>query len=163
MSIIHDALKKANQDKTVYPTSQKSGNATNLRAANERKKSMNWGPLVVVLVAGVIIGPIAAPLFSNPFRQATYDTGAAFSDSQNRKAQFGMEEMALRPLPNPMVAASPVFNLSGLVFSQKGDSYCLINGQILKPGDSIRGAKLMEITQDKAILEYRGEKIVLSN
>lgn len=166
MSIIHDALKKANQEKIAYPTAQKpdSANTTNLRAANNKKKSVNWGPLFVVLVAGIIIGPIAAPVFSNPFRQATYSSDASFDNSTNRKAQFGMEEAAVRALPNPMIAASPVFNLSGIVFSHKGsDSYCIINGQILKAGDSIRGAKLLEVAQDKAILEYRGDKIVLSN
>lgn len=166
MSIINDALRKANQERNVYSLGQKlEGNPMSLKAANEKKRSMNWGPLFVVLVAGVIVGPIAAPYFSNPFRQAAYETVSSGLGSENRKGQFGIEEMgALRAMPPAAVMGSPAFNLSGIVFSHKGtDSFCIINDQVLKPGDTIRGATLVSVTAEKAVLNYKGEEIVLTN
>ena len=154
MSIINDALKKANQDRGLRGSPM-------LKTVSDKKKSVNWGPIFVLLVAGVIISPLAAPFFSNPFRQAVYNTG--LTATENRKAQFGVEEMAMaRPIP--MAALSPSFNLSGIVFSLKGDdSYCIINNQVLKKGDKIAGAKLIKVTPEEAVLEYNGRQITLSN
>lgn len=176
MSIINEALKKAGQEKGSGSFLQNQDTAKkNLEFEMEKKKSrVNWGPIFVLLVLFLITGPIIIPIFSSPFRKSNFinETGSAPRTmavanlpaqdlSLNRKAQFGIEEAAVfQPAAKP-VTQMPYLKLSGLVYSAK-DSYCIVNDRIVKIGENVEGAKLVNITPQEAVLEYQGEKIILS-
>ena len=174
MSIINDALKKAGQEKGLGSFLENQGTAKkNLGFEIERKKSrVNWGPIFVLLVLFLITGPIVIPIFSSPFRKSNFIAETRLAPqamanlpaqdiSANRKSQFGVEEAAVfQPVAKP-TPQTPYLKLSGLVYSAN-DSYGIINDQIVKIGDDISGAKLVKITSQEAVLEYQGEKVVLS-
>ncbi len=179
MSIIHDALKKAQTEtkKQDFPSAQPAGRLE--IDFQKRKQGLNWGPIFVVLVLLLITGPIIAPVFSTPFKQANAQVAAApkpmaaTSDAEGRvelaslpaaaeeaastrQAQFGIEETMMIPTPY----SRPNFALSGIIYSPQ-DSYCLINDKVIRVGESIEGAKLAKVTPEEVTLEYHGEKIVL--
>ena len=77
-----------------------------------------------------------------------------------RKAQFTIEEAPFTM--NASLYPRPNLLLSGLVFQTPQDSYCIINDKIVKVGDSIDGARLNRVTPNEAVLDFHGEKIVLT-
>ena len=157
MSVIHEALKK-------------TGQSTQIRQViSRKKKSINWGPFFVMGVLVVIVSPIIAPLFRSPYRNealsAPKTVQAAESDL---KTQFAVEEAPLpvpppipAPPPAPVAPPQPNFWLNGLVYSGS-NSYCLINGKVVREGQRIDGATLVKVTPDEAVLDYEGRQIVLS-
>ena len=157
MSIINEALKKAGQT----PVQEKK-ELPRLEPLTRRRR-MNWGPVFVVSILLLITTPLLAPVFNRSYQ----DHSAGNAPSQaNVKAQFGVEEAPLTPTtrtPSPFHGSliTPDFALNGLVYSPDG-SYCLINGQVVKIGESINGAKLISVTPNGAVLEYKGERLVLS-
>jgi len=179
MSIINEALKKAQKDKAPFPPSAAARPGTrNLEVEIARKKTgMNWGPIFVLMVLTLITGPILAPLFSVPFRSSgsaaapreiaagrTVPRGEsaqyAAAPSENRRGQFAIEEMPKMPLVTPLYQR-PDLSLSGVMYSSPTDSYCIINEKVMRVGDSIGGARLTRVTPKEVLLEFQGEKIVL--
>ena len=188
MSIINDALKKAGENKPMLhsPDAAASARDKSLRdsAFSSKKQKMNWGPVFVVMVLALITGPLLAPLFSSPFRNtnapllvtsyrqalaADENKGlhdASFSSLGTKHAQFGLEEKAILPLNLPARSAPPLddsvpnFLMNGIVYSNT-DSFCIINGKVLRLGDKIERAKLVAVTAEKATLELNGKKIDL--
>lgn len=183
MSIINEALKKAQQEKKSQPFARPLPSA---ELQYQKKHGMNWGPIFVLAVLFLIAGPILLPLLFNPFRQNAYTapvrtivTGktsvpdAALPTSKlpplefggaTRKAQFDVEE-SMKPPAFPARAAVPSeirgrYVLSGIVYSPK-DSYCIINDEVVKAGERVGGATLVEITSDKVTLDYQGNLISL--
>lgn len=179
MSIINDALKKA-QTEAKKPEPTPSQAARNLHVEfQKRKPGVNWGPIFVVLVLLLITGPIIAPVFSTPFKPgnphltAVNQKASAFQNvaaeparqqlasltaqepAATRQAQFGIEE-AIVPTPY----TRPNFLVSGIVYSAQ-DSYCLINEKVVRVGESIQGAKLAKVTPEEVTLDFHGEKIVI--
>lgn len=157
MSIINEALKKAGQpilaDRPEF---------------SRRKTRMNWGPIFIMGILLLITTPILAPMLNSPYKTGSVkevSLGSALPGaSVQMKKQFSIEEA-----PAPMLAGPPStsrtgwmpnFSLSGLVYS-KTDSYCLINGKVVRVGETIGDATLVEVTPSGAVLDYRGEKIVL--
>jgi type II secretory pathway component PulC len=63
-------------------------------------------------------------------------------------------------MPRPAIARTPAFVLSGIVFS-KEDSYAIVNDQVLRVGDQIRGAKLMAVAPDSITLDVQGQPVVI--
>ena len=174
MSIINEALKKAGLDKKALssvqdpPTVKTGVSVGGFSIEVERKKSrMNWGPIFVLLVLLLITGPIIAPIFSSPFKGREPITQIASlpvpAESENRKAQFGMEEASvMRAMAQqPHIIQTPYLKLSGIVYSSTA-SYCIINDRIVKIGEDIQVAKLTQVTPKEAILDYAGEKVILS-
>jgi len=53
-------------------------------------------------------------------------------------------------------AVLPDLALSGVFFDKKGESFALINGRIVKEGDLIKGAKLVQILSDRVEMEIEG-------
>jgi hypothetical protein len=157
MSVINDALKKAGQKSDLLP------------GAPKRKTRFNWGPLFVIGILLLITTPLLGPLFHQPYlNQSTaqqQSVGVAMpSETSNMKAQYAVEEM---PLLVPAKAfgvpagRTPNFSLNGLVFSPDG-SYCLINGKVVKTGETVGGATLEQVTPNEAVLDFKGNKIVLT-
>ncbi len=164
MSIINDALKKARQD------SRSSGETSSEKpfyAEGPRKKSSgSWAPVFIVLVLLLVAAPVLSPIFSSPFRSsssekaAVENTAVVAPPASNLQKQFGIEESALLS-SGAAAALPPGLNLTGVVYAANADSYCIINGSVLKAGDSVQGAKLVAITEDKVVLEKNGETIEL--
>ena len=168
MSIINDALKKAGKETSIETASKTSSSKNEFRPEFLNKKnSANWGPLFILLVLLLITGPIIAPAFSTPFKNAGTSPSqglapkpAQASVPQNVKAQFAIEEA---PTMGFVAAPRPNLSLNGIVFSASdhNNSYCLINGRIIKVGEGIDGAKLTKVTPEEVTLDYRGETIIL--
>ena len=187
MSIINEALKKAQKDKE---SSLHLAGGLGAPIQFQKKHGFNWGPIFVLLVLFLITGPIVAPFFAAPFKREatagnyalpTVSVGQGSSPNSAirvpkdlvgtlagpaRKGQFGIEESTLLPLtPGPIGAASSAnfrrnFSLSGIVYSPKG-SYCIINDKIVKVGEHVNGATLLAITPEKVMLDYQGQTISL--
>ena len=164
MSIINDALKKAqkqdNQPKSTPAAEGRPG--VEVQQYQKKKSDVNWGPFFVLAVLLLITGPIVAPLFSSPFRNQSHTSLNAPQDLKTqavdaRKAQFGIEEAPANMMP---LMAIPNLAVTGIVYSDQ-DSYCIINGKILKVGDKIQGAKLVDVTPMSVTLEYHGERLTL--
>ncbi len=171
MSIINDALKKAQATKESLPFGHRGPNA-GVELEFQKKKGVNWGPIFVLLVLFLISGPIIAPLFTLPLKNTapvSFQTAKSSGEeaSQTHKSQFGIEETPRLPLeaavpvssPSALVAR-PNFNLSGIVYNPE-EAYCIINDKIIKVGDQVGGAKLVSITPEKVVLDYQGEIITL--
>lgn len=184
MSIIHDALKKARLPKNL-PVQKIKSQSPFVLWANPRfviksgSKKVNWGPVFILLVLVLITGPVVAPIFQTPVKPASHalslSTGSPTdvpaeglvpdpkNSSGDKKLQYGVEEL---PVSNPApiivapIAAKPDFVLNGVMLSSK-DSYCLINGKIVRPGAKIDGATLMEATPQRVVLNYHGDNIVI--
>ena len=150
MSMIHEALKKAGR-----PVSEESKKTEFHLPPLKRDRRMNWGPVFVLAILAFITTPLVAPLFHSSYQNKTA--------SPNMKSQFGVEEAPLMPISRPtagLMGALPNFSLNGLVYSNEG-SYCLINGKIVKVGQMVGGATLIKVTPSEAVLDFKGEKIVL--
>jgi hypothetical protein len=171
MSIINEALKKAQKETSSQPV------ARNLDMDYESKRGINWGPIFVLLVLVLIAAPILAPVFALPFKRLPITNAdssrqisagaslrpapAAQPVSATRQGQFGIEE-----IPNPMSQAAvlyprPDLRLSGLVYSKTSDSYCIINDRVVKLGESVDGARLVSVDPKQVVLEYQGEKVTI--
>jgi hypothetical protein len=147
MSIINEALKK-------------SGQPILTEVKEPAKRRPNWGPAFVLGVLLVITTPILVPLITNPAPDSAkreLAVGPDLSRPHQVKRQFGIEEAAL---PRAAQNVTTRFAMNGLVYSSD-ESYALINGKVLRTGDSVGGARLLEITPDGAVLEYRGQQIAL--
>ncbi len=171
MSIINDALKKAQKTKESASFPARVENS-GFQLEFQKKQGFNWGPIFVLLVLFLISGPIVAPFFSLPAKKEASFSAAPIvpkdtleSFSSTRKAQFGIEEAPRLPLTAAPAAFSPLssrpdFILSGIVYNPK-ESYCILNDNIVKVGERVSGAKLLAITPEKVVLDYQGETISL--
>jgi len=185
MSIINEALKKAGKEQSGSNAApQQEGGASFRKAVTvevpKKKQKMNWGPVFVLMVLVLITGPLVAPIFSSPYRNTaesaflvpSYQQTLAQqqSGSENRKGQFAIEESPILPAQGQVIknfaaelggpAGQPNFFMNGIVYAIP-ESYCLINGKVVKIGDKIDGATLKSVTPEKAELEYHGNRIDL--
>lgn len=187
MSVINEALKKAQKEKE-FSVPAAGGASSELRF--HKKSGFNWGPIFVLLVLFLITGPIIAPFFAAPFKKEAYagmsspktisvgqnsfsesavlvqkNQPGLLTGSPSRKSQFAVEESILLPQAGPFSAGQGTgfrknFHLSGIVYSPK-ESYCIINDKIVKAGEQVGGATLVEITPEKVVLDYQGSQITL--
>ena len=179
MSIINDALKKAGDSKSLQDSPFREEFRKNLEVEVSKKpKQFNWGPIFVLMVLFLITGPLIAPVFSTTFKRTNFigsspSSRAAYrvpietaslpvnTVSENRKAQFGLEEMALNPLGSVPLLAAPRLDLTGIVFSKEG-SYCILNDKVLRVGEEVGGAKVTLVEPGLVKLLYQGEEITLT-
>ncbi len=184
MSAINDALKKVSQSQKSAENAQASGPLNLLKHGLpvdylRKKESANWGLLFILLIVALITAPLVAPIFKTPARVVKAGdhtstkslddmarSGTAFSQvppmpvASQKRMQFGVEEAPLGALMPSAMQGSSNFILSGIVYSAK-DAYCLVNGKIARPGGKIDGATLVSVSQDRAVLDYQGNKITL--
>lgn len=174
MSIINEALKKAGKEKSALEPAGALNSGTHVPLLDlgpkKYKEPFNWGPLFVIFVLLLITGPIVAPLFSVSFRKTGLpsiarapeetQTPASVTQGSNHRKQFAVEEAPLfQPAASPF-AQPPFLTLSGIVYSPS-DAYCIINNKIIKPGESIQDAKLVAVTENQVVLDFKGQKIKL--
>jgi len=166
MSIINDALKKAGATKEGLDWQKGAQpSAAPLFEMHRKKEGLNWGPVFIILVLVLITAPILAPRFSTPVRKDALPVAPApiiysesdmaalpVSEEPSRNAQFGIEEIPLMP-------SKPNFLLSGIVYSPES-AYCLINNKVLRVGESVSGATVLDVSPNSVTLEYNGEKMI---
>jgi hypothetical protein len=122
----------------------------------------------MILAAVVIVFFVflfAAVMKSKPAKKAASTAaGAAVSASENRPAavpgpgkssfpSWGRDPFAVGSVP---VQATGDLSLSGIFWDAK-KPVCLIDGKMLKVGDEISGAKVLEITKDTVLLKVGDE------
>ena len=148
MSVIHEALKKSNREREL---------SAPFRGSDRRKASAGWRPILIVGVVLLAVSPIFAARFVKQLGP---------TEPSRALGQFAMEEA---PLPAHPVAAAAApfrpfkkerFELSGVVFSG-GESYCLVNGLVLRKGESVGGATIESIETNSVTLDLSGQKITL--
>ena len=77
------------------------------------------------------------------------------------------EEPFLSPFVHPNALRIPaeklgLFRLSGIVQEGKTGPTCLINGELLKPGDRVKGYQVVLIVRNTVLLEGKEEELLLS-
>lgn len=157
MSIIHDALKKAGDERMIGKNTPSNARPIRIRSS-ANTNGFNSGLLILVaafLIAGaIILTPVSKALHSAPQPVAPGLTPNAMTimrpSSPGVSGQFGIEEM-------PTAGA---FILSGVIVSSEG-SYSIINDQIVSTGQQISGATVRSITDREVSLDYNGQKIIL--
>lgn len=70
------------------------------------------------------------------------------------------------PLIGPYAVQSEVpgdkdYEVEGIVFDDRKDSYAVISSDIYREGDTIAGAKLIKIFKDRVVLLQKNEEIVI--
>lgn len=153
MSIIHEALKKT--DPSGEPAKPGAGQGP----LHRRAHSGGWGLLFMIMICFLIAGPLLFPLLVKA------PAGSSPQETSTASGQFAIEEA---PRPAAMTAPSPWrgfarpagFVLSGVLYSGE-DSYCVINGLVLRRGERVGGATVETIGPDQVTLDSNGEKIIL--
>lgn len=176
MSIINEALKKAEREKGIFAQGEPirvsvEDARKNLEMEFRRRPRVNWSPVFIILVLVLITAPIVGPIVFPPFRTAGVTNQLRAQDPRdavmNRtrpiappapspmsRGQFGVEE---RFIGAPMMPPSTL-HLSGIVFSPT-DSYAIVNDMVLKVGDRIQGATVKTISKNEVMLE-RGDQTI---
>ena len=148
MSIIYDALKKV--ENTLVNVSQ-------VRPEKNPKPKPKSYLLVGLVVCSVLfIANILIKL--QPPRSAKKDiTLEPLSKAVSPRESAPIEDTAEAPKETPSS-----FTLNGVYFSG-GEGYALINNRIVKEGDIVDGATVVQIFLDEVELERDGSIIKLSN
>lgn len=172
MSIVHEALKKAHSDPSA-PMKPGMGLGPEIEAERGKRRSP-MVPLFLLIFALLIAGPVLAPMLTNPSRVGVsgsrpIEASLAQSIGSKRLGQFGLEEL---PLPKTSfqqaqlpaaVPTGPAVALSGIVYDGAGqNSYCLINGDVFRVGDSIGPMRVLSISKEEVELDHAGQKIILA-
>ena len=180
MSIINDALKKASQpvigtSEKRKPDSKPASSAkeptpiqTEIKSYARSSSRTSWAPFLVLALLFLVAAPVLAPILYHPEKDASSSPASSLLQGSSASGQFAIEEA---PRAEAVVQKAGLFGgssilkqkpfvLSGVVYSEAG-SYCLINGKVLKSGESIGGAVIEKITQTEVILNSNGEKIIL--
>lgn len=159
MSIIYDALKKVG--KSIH-----NGPGT---IADKKEKSFKFKYKIyifylLVICLGIFMANIFFGLLSQP---------KTASISKIQKPETPLEKRLPPPIEeSPLESQAIVLTvpekksreplvLNGIFFSQD-EGYALIDNQIVKKGDVIKGATVKEITSSEVELEFEGSTIKLT-
>lgn len=121
------------------------------------KNTLLLGAGVVVLIVGFIMfktlggKPKQAPPPTRNDVESTLEVVDQASDSSISEELVAPEETTIEKKPTPPV---PNLTLSGIFFSEDGNSQVIINGKILKIGESIKEAEIVEITKKSVKLKF---------
>jgi len=158
MSIIHDALKKA--EKTIDSNSKEE-----VSPYSEEKK-IKSNPKVyllyfLVICLGLFIGNIFFGLLTNTKKPSAKHLPPAPVQKAPEK-NLPEPSPVIPPAPEAKTHPKGNFVLSGVFFSQE-EGFALINNRIVKVGDEIRGAVVKEIKLNEVELEVEGNRVRLSS
>lgn len=152
MSIINDALKKAEKEKKSisHPQISLTNTLENLKRDTQRfalRKYLFWTSTGVFCLMGVLL------LISNNTRipKKTLQENTPLSPA----AVQGNTGQALSATDSPAV-----FRLSGIIF-EKEKPLAIINEAVLGKGGFIGGAEVVEIQSDHVKLSFKNTEIVL--
>jgi len=120
---------------------------------------------ILVLCVGIFLAKFLLARFT-PKAEVSISEKKASSpveipaQTQPPAPEAASEETNLSPQVSEEKKPLPVLSLSGIFYDEQ-QSYALINNQIVKKGDSVGGAKVVEITASRVDLEFEGEPIKL--
>lgn len=178
MSIIYDALKKTQGDvspQTTPPAPDKTARDNKESAPGASKNKFKLGPFfVLVLIILIIAGFVwFMPVLKN-FAKDKNVIQLAFSKLQGKSKKKANTIPSKKPLTiiekiipaslanliksNSAVAESrfPSLTLQG-IFASEGDSWVIMNDQVLKKGDKINDAQILDILPHEVKLIFQGE------
>lgn len=107
--------------------------------------------------------PVAVEAKSRPKTLAEAREAAAAKTSEPIKEEAKTTPAPVpkpAPAPAPAKPAFPELKLQG-IFYRLNNPTALVSGKIVKPGDSIRGAKVVSIERSSLVLEFGGERKTL--
>ena len=157
MSLIEEALRRAQEEGSLSQREtpihvQLPDPVPAAESAQEASRpTLNWAAIVTVAMVGALAwiawGRMAAPVSRSVSRQP----------SQAARAPAVAE-----PTGHPVVrrAFSPVLTLHGIV-EGSGEPLALINDNVLRVGDVIEGATLVDVKADAATLRWRDQELIL--
>lgn len=155
MSIINDALKKAEKNKQPSQDnpSQILSKINKMKAGAERfgfKRWLIWAGTGVVCLLGVFlaINSFKSPTDSVPIQETVSQTGLAQNVFHLRKMDV---EAPLR---------TSGFRLSGILYDTQRP-LAIINQRVVEKGAFIKGAQLLEINPNYVRLSLHGEEFTL--
>ncbi len=153
MSIIHDALKKAGSDSHV----------TRIGVAGEPRSTglQLWlaiGAAGAVL-ASLSIAILVALMVRTLAQESEYRTipGSEVVARQPQAPQQRTARSVPAPAWNPLISS---LDVSGIVHVD-GESWAVIDGDILRTGDQVAGAHVVRINEENVVLRRNGEDFLL--
>ena len=163
MSIIYEALKKIEQSK---PKPQGKANNKDLKgtfATKEIKKNKNvYLIYVIVAFAGFFLAKFVFDAFINAGLAKT--PAVPLKDNlikaPKKNIIYELPVNVESPPGQSQEKPLPSLLLSG-IFSDAEVSYAIINDKIVKEGESIEGARLVNILSNEVALDFEGKPIRL--
>jgi hypothetical protein len=163
MSIINDALKKTAESIQQNTNSQLTENA---KPAGKKKNFLLYA---LIIAAGLFLGNLTLNMLahrSKPGRVTPKPQEVNIAAPEIKAPLEKIEQTAQTNNTVSTVAApEPIdkadFQLSGIFFSDE-EKYALLNNQILKEGEMIRGTTVKTITTNSVELEKQGQTLILS-
>ncbi len=130
---------------------------TNLVAQVKAKLAAIQTPERLELVAGVTNTPLASPPLPAP--DVTTKPPPVLAPATNQPAAALNAPPPAAPVPAglPLHVNWPKLNVTGIMGRAGGDAVVFINGQILKAGDLVAGARLLAVQENGALLLLEGE------
>lgn len=157
MSIIYDALKKSgdnNPDRERKPPLSPDAEPV---MPPKIKKEFDTKKLLIPLAFVIVVGFFVYHMITsknNPNHSRTKHTAASKSSS-------GTKHESPRPAPVVKNYSSSSLILEGIIYDE-AKPLAIINGKVLKPGDSVNDATIESITATKVILRKNGTTQELS-
>lgn len=186
MSLINDALKKAEREKGNVPTPAESG--TQGLESPFLKPGRKWHPIFPFLLSSLLgiffIGGLIFALLTWKPSPVEDEMSLVTSDVKEVPLQPATEpplkkteEQPVTLLPPPATPSAPLvvqtppsspspfpffteasFTLNGIVAGEE-DAMAVINDQIVRVGEEVDGATLAEIGKDFVLLEQEGNRL----
>ena len=149
MSIIYDALKKVE--------------GTNLKDFESPKKEIKKRKTILFLYTGlVMVGFLVANIIFKIINNQSTKDAVDGSSLAGHKPEVILPTSLPPPAPATLTPSSSRLVLGGILYDET-QPYAIINKRIVKVGDSLPGAKLIQIFPGKVELESEdGEKINLN-
>lgn len=162
MSIISDALKKAQEEKNK---NKGSIPVVNLPIKEEGSKKKNDTKTLKILAVVLILAALSA-LGLVKFGKATAPKKQKHPVSKIEYAPTSIQDTAevTAPAPEPpenIPEEELQLELTGILFDA-ASPLAIINGSMVRRGDRINDAKIIEIEPQRVKLNYRGKELFIS-
>jgi len=157
MSIIYDALKKSGDNPDRERKAVLSPDAEP-PAPPKPKKGFDKKKLFIPVVFLAIVGFFAYQMI---FTKKAPGKHSHSKHASAAKSSSGTKHEASRPAPAPVVKNYFSLTLEGIIFDET-KPIAIINGKVVKPGDTIDDATVEKITATKVILRKNGTMQELS-
>lgn len=159
MSIIYDALKKV-QDNTNTPAINKK-EEIKIPPPQYKKPS---GALIIffLVILGIFLGKVLFGFIAQKEKNIKNITNTISAPSPI--PQIGTQDSVSKEdnfaISTPLITTLPALTLNGVFFTDN-QAYVLINNQVFKENDIIKGAKITAIKADSVDLIFEGRNFTL--
>ncbi|MGE4357828.1 MAG: hypothetical protein AB7E08_04670 [Candidatus Omnitrophota bacterium] len=159
MSIISDALKKAQQERKKKDFHIPTHSLPLKEEKSQKPQRKGFKTLLLLLVILSVVGGFLK--FKN-LKMVQWTKKFIPQRTKNIKIvpKIIPSELTQSPPEKPEEKEKISFVLSGIIFDEK-DSLAIINGNLLRKGDFVEEAEVLEIEPNKVKLRYGEETIIL--